>query len=364
MVNLSVDYAACVLTASKASGCDRCAAICPTDAIIIRDHALSYVPAECIRCGACQGVCPTESFTIDGFSYENFVSDIVSGDDTLISCKKNLPCLAALGSEYLIALSLEKKEALILDTGHCEGCAIAPSVMTHIETSIDEANAFLAAFRLPFGIIRENVGFEAEKTPSQKNLSRRELFARFTVKEAIKTKMQFDRTVEAELKPVQTIAESDYSRARVREKTIPFRRAFFISATRGLEAADGTVLEAAQFSFITDKRIEKERCTNCALCYHACPTGALVGDRIKGKIAFDFLHCVACNACHDACGEGCLHKEEQFGAAMFTRPERKKLATFFMRQCYDCGMPYIHDGYDVCPRCRSMDEEARELVGF
>jgi len=361
---LSIDYAACVLTASKASGCDRCEAICPTDAIMLRDHSLTYAPSECIRCSACQGVCPTESFTIEGFSHENFVTDLVADSESLVSCKKNLPCLAALNSEYLIALALEKKTDIRLDTGHCGGCDIAPSVMAHIEASMNEANNFLGAFGSVFRIIPETVGFEAEEKPSDKSLSRRELFSRFTVKEAIKAKLKFDKTVEEEMKAVHAITDSDYSRARIREKSIPFRRAFFISATRSTEEGDGALAEAAKFSFITDKRIDKEGCTNCALCYHVCPTGALVGDRIKGKIAFDFLHCVACNSCHDVCQEGCLHKEETLTRAMFTRPERKKLATFFMRQCGDCGMPYIHDGYDVCSRCRSMDDEARDLAGF
>lgn len=364
MNTLFLDYASCVLTTNRAAGCTKCADICPTDVITIEAAALSYVPDDCIRCGACQGVCPTESFRIEGFSHENFTTAFLQEEETLLSCKKNLPCLGAINSEYLISLVLEKGTDITLDTGHCEGCELAPSVMSHIEASVAEADRFLERFGVEARPFMEAAAYDGEAIPVQKELSRRDLFSKFSVKEAIKAKMRFDKTVEAKMQERVTIASSDYNRAKIKEKGLPFRRAFFINATRSLEGTEGEILEASDFGFITAKRIDKEACTNCALCYHICPTGALLGERLKGKIDFDFLKCVACNSCHDACAEHCLHKREQFDKGMFTQPKRERLAAFFMRQCFDCGMPYVNDGHEVCPRCREMDDEARELAGF
>lgn len=363
MANISLVFAACILTNNKSAACTKCEAICPADVIAIEEHALTYTPAACIRCGACQGACPTESFKIEGFAHENFVSEFVADESDIISCKKNLPCLAALNSEYLIALALEKGRDLILDTGHCEGCEITDSVMGHINASVETANRFLEAFESIPRIKTEALAYDAEAKKTE-TLSRRQLFSRLNVKDAVKAKLRFDKEVDVAMRERIGIGDGDYNRNRVREKQLPFRRSLFISATRDLGGDPEAVLDAAGFPFITDKVIDKSRCTNCALCYHVCPTGALVGDRIKGKIAFDFLHCVACNSCHDICPEFCLEKETTFTKGMFTQPERKKLATFFMRQCGDCGMPYVNDGHDVCPRCRSMDDEARDLVGF
>ncbi len=365
MANLSLDYAACVLTSNKSAGCTKCETVCPADVIRIEEHVLTYAPADCVRCGACQGVCPTESFRIDGFVHENFVARFVADSSTVISCKTNIPCLAALNSEYLVGLVLEKGRDITLDTGHCEGCELAGSVADHIEESIGEANRFLEVFASPFCIKAEAVDADtAGKNTEEPALSRRELFSKLNVKDAVKAKMRFDKEVDVAMQEFVGVGDSDYSRNRVREKQLPFRRAFFISATRGLTGDAEATLAAGDFGFITDKVIDKSRCTNCALCYHICPTGALVGERMKGKIAFDFLHCVACNSCHDICPDHCLDKETTFTKGMFTQPERKKLATFFMRQCGDCGMPYVNDGSDVCPRCREMDDEARDLVGF
>jgi formate hydrogenlyase subunit 6/NADH:ubiquinone oxidoreductase subunit I len=364
LANLSLDYAACVLTSNKSAGCTKCEAVCPADVIRIEEHTLTYTPAECIRCGACQGVCPTESFKIDGFAHENFVAEFVADESDLISCKKNIPCLAALNAEYLISLALEKGRDIILDTGYCEGCEIAVSVMGHIEDSLEEANRFLEAFRTAHRIKAETVAYDAAVKKGDTGISRRQLFSKLNVKDAVKAKLRFDKEVDVAMRESVGIEKSDYDRNRVREKQLPFRRSLFISATRGLEGGADEQLESKDFSFITDKVIDKTRCTNCALCYHVCPTGALVGERLKGKIAFDFLHCVACNSCHDICPEFCLGKETSFTKGMFTQPERKKLATFFMRQCADCGMPYINDGHDICSRCRAMDDEARDLVGF
>lgn len=365
MATISVDYASCVLTANKAAGCNNCETICPANVIAIEEHQLRYTPNDCIACGACQGVCPTESFTIDGFSHENFAAEFAADTSGVISCKKNLPCLASLNAEYLIALCLEKGSDITLDTGSCSECEIAGSVMGHIEASLHEANLFLERFDSSLRIRSDAVVHaETEGKKEQQTLSRRELFSKLSIKETVKAKLRFDKEVDDAMREYVTINDGDYNRARVREKKIPFRRALFISATRGLDGDVDALLPAADFGFITDKTIDKNLCTNCALCYHACPTGALVGDRLKGKIAFDFLHCVACNSCHDICPEACLDKEDHFNKGMFTHPKRKKLATFFMRQCGDCGMPYINDGHEVCPRCREMDDEARELVGF
>ena len=363
MANIFLDYAACILTSNKAAGCTKCEAICPADVIKIEEHALTYTPAECVRCGACQGVCPTESFRIDGFVHENFVAEFVGDEADLISCKKNVPCLAALNAEYLISLALEKGRDVILDTGHCEGCEIAGTVMGHIEASLEEANRFLVAFESSLRIKAEPRAFDASAKKTE-GISRRQLFSKFNVKDGVKAKLRFDKEVDIAITASVGVDDGDYNRNRLREKQLPFRRTLFISATRGLGGEADTALDAKDFRFITDKVIDKTRCTNCALCYHICPTGALVGERFKGKISFDFLHCVACNSCHDICPEFCLDKEPIFTKGMFTKPERKKLATFFMRQCGDCGMPFVNDGNDFCPRCRAMDDEARDLVGF
>lgn len=361
---ITLDYASCVLTTNRSAGCTRCADICPAEVITISEEGLSYRPADCIACGACQGVCPTESFRIEGFSHENFTTAFVQSDDPLLSCKKNVPCLAALNGEYLISLALEKRSDIILDTGHCEGCELSFHVMGHIETSVNEANHFLESFGIESRAVLEATRYEGESEKNTKELSRRDLLSKFSVKEAYRAKLQFDKRVEASMEEVVTAGSGDYSRAKVKEKQLPFRRALFVEATRRLEGDPEAVLEASTMPFITAKSIDKKSCTNCGICYHICPTGALLGEKFGGKIAFDFLKCVACNSCHDSCTEHCLHKRDEFTKGMFTEPKRERLATFFMRQCPDCGMPFVNDGNDVCPRCRSLDDEARELAGF
>ena len=361
MAQLHLDYARCVLTTNRQAECRACADICPTDAIRLDETGLAYAPGLCIGCTGCLGACPTEAFRLGEFSTEAFVSGFVQSETNRISCKGDaIPCLAALAPEYLIGMALEKGGDIVLDTAVCESCDIAEKLLPQITSAMGTANYFLEQTGLDFRIVSGN--FEEEERP-KKELSRRELFNRVNLKDGLRAKRAFDAKVGEGDDTYTTLADADLKGGQLRHKHLPFRRSFFINAIRDLPE-DCLDFEASKLPFISAKRIDKNDCTNCARCYHVCPTGALHGEQMKGVIFFDFLHCVACGSCEAACEPVCLHREENLAAAHFKEPARERLATFFMRQCGDCGMPYINDGEPFCPRCREMDDEARELVGF
>lgn len=53
------DITACIL-------CNKCARICPTDAIDVRrsEHVWSINPYRCVQCESCVHVCPTHALTM------------------------------------------------------------------------------------------------------------------------------------------------------------------------------------------------------------------------------------------------------------------------------------------------------------
>lgn len=365
MKKIKINFASCVLTSNSLSSCTKCQDICPKDVIKIDEEGLKLTPHLCIECAACFGVCPTESFDFENFSIKDFCFGFLDDKESLISCKKNIPCLSALNSEYLISFALEKKENIFVDIGHCESCEIKEKVFAHIEKSVKEANNFLKWFGIEHQVMDKKVSFTQEEKKTEKNLSRRELFSRVNLKDIVKTKLIFDEKVNEDEFKTYTVNDAKFDKELIKQKKRPFKREFFINATRNLPDFNPqkTEIEKSAFGFISSKKISKE-CTNCAVCYQVCPSGALNGDRAKGKIEFDFLYCLSCASCYDACPLKCISNEESLKKEDFTSPKRKSLASFFMRNCHECGVLYVNNGSSLCPRCQEMDNEARELVGF
>ncbi len=65
---LKLEASKCVRYYSKLSSCNRCEAICPTEAIKSQEGGVAIVQDGCIECGGCVGVCPTEALSLSSLS--------------------------------------------------------------------------------------------------------------------------------------------------------------------------------------------------------------------------------------------------------------------------------------------------------
>jgi len=144
MAGLRLDPVKCVRSLAKFSECTHCVDICPVEIISIENNLPAFNMSSCVGCGGCVSVCPTEAFALDDFNQTNFFFEFAQSEETLISCKKNVPCIAALSVEHLTSLAILKDE-LICDIGHCETCEIASTLTPKIDANIEEANFVLAA---------------------------------------------------------------------------------------------------------------------------------------------------------------------------------------------------------------------------
>lgn len=109
MINLSAG--SCVRSLSVESKCNSCELICPTDAIaFVESNKLPAINHSlCVGCGACDAVCPNEALSLDDFKSHEFFFDFLEDKDNLISCRKNVPCIAAINVENLISIAVLKK---------------------------------------------------------------------------------------------------------------------------------------------------------------------------------------------------------------------------------------------------------------
>ena len=55
--------------------------------------------------------------------------------------------------------------------------------------------------------------------------------------------------------------------------------------------------------------LDRERCTNCLLCWIFCPESAIY--RTEDKIEIDYEYCKGCGVCANECARGAIKMEEE-----------------------------------------------------
>lgn len=356
MRNLQIDLGNCVKVYSKHSSCTKCQDICPVSAISYNEN-IPEVNDACVDCGGCIGTCPTEAISLKNFDTLEFIFTHIESDESLISCKKNIPCLATLSIENLISLALLSNKT-VLDTGHCLNCEIANPLAQEIQNNIHQANMFLENIESPKRIVAEDIHYEEVITKEEPN--RRDFLKKFSLKGAVKSKIEFEQILEKEEKRGITLEDS----ANMRQKNIPNKRKLFFMALKRVDKPEQyNTIEHNNISFTSQKEIHNN-CDNCSMCYRICPTGALQSDKRNTKIEFDALMCVKCSLCHDVCETDAI-KLRTYNTKEIFEPKIEELINFKVVRCEECANYFTYFGGEkTCPRCKIEEEEAKSLWGI
>jgi len=354
---LNFDIYSCVRVYYRYADCNRCVNVCPTQAVNIENDKVKVNVENCVECGACVGNCPSESFRLNGFDLVDFYVKFTDSDKKFISCKVDLPCLSALDENYLVSICIDKNSDLILDIGHCGQCQIGKQ-LDIIKHNAEKANYILEQAGLDYRVKLENIKFEKEEKQENKRRSFLKMFAKQTAALAFwavedKLEQIVENTEEEEEKPYKNI---------VSEKVIPEKRKILYTALSKIDPTD-KYFEVEKIEFSSDKWIDNSKCTNCSICYNVCPTGALTPDDSKLKVLFSPTLCIKCRICHDICPEKCIHLEEKLYLEDFISGKYKVLAQHIMIPCSECLVPFSYKGdTTVCPRCRQLEDELRDLL--
>ena len=360
---LTLDASKCVRTTNKFSQCHACVEACPVETIRIDEQIPTFVPNDCVGCGGCIAACPDAAYKLDDFSTINYIFSVLEQKRDVLSCKESIPCLAALSVEELLSLALLHPEALTLDRAYCAECDIAKTNEPLIAQRVEEANFILEAIESDKHLKFEDV----QLTPEQKEHDRRAFLSKLNVKEAIKAKQKFENEVEAgsEEATSSEVSVEDIQKIR-NDKDVPDRRKLLMMALKKTNKPNiFHKLDINDISFISQKILDEEACTNCQMCYRICPTGALSSDKFNASIFFDAISCIKCASCHDVCEPDALTLRSVFDLAELFEPKRETLAKFTVKRCDECGLPFVYRGGEVmCQRCRIEEEEAMSLWGI
>ena len=355
----------CVRSLSRESECNKCEIICPTDAIVVGSNPLPSINfSACVGCGACDAVCPNEALSLDEFSPTEFFFDFVESDENLISCKKNVPCIAALNIENIISMAVLKKD-IVFDMGHCDDCAIAHKCKPQIQNNYEEAMYILEAMENDAIIKLEDVKYESEDS-SDSVKSKRELLQSISLKGVAKTKHAFEQEIQKATDELVEHTLENKDIALLRKKRITDRRKLFFTAIKRVEKPSVFhVVDATELSFTSMKLLDTDSCTACQMCYRVCPSGALTSDVKNSKIDFDPFLCIKCHICHDVCESDSITLSPSYEIKEFFEPTVQNLINFNVRRCDECNMIFSNNSDDtLCYRCKAEEEEARELWGL
>jgi len=362
---LTLDIASCVRTTNKFSKCSACVTACPVETIIITQQLPSFVPNDCVGCGGCLAACPSDAYSLDDFNALNFIFSYLESIKNDISCKEDaIPCLAALSVEEIVSMSLLSSKEILFNKSHCSECNIAKVNFRIIESRVEETNFLLEAMQVDKVVKFETL--EKEENSNDTESNRREFLSKISVKETLGVKQKLENKVDSLDEELKEHFATSEDIQKIKNKSIPDRRKLLkMAMKRAGVPEDFHIIEADDISFISQKNLDEESCTNCQMCYRICPTGALSSDNYGGFINFDAFSCIKCASCHDVCEPNSLTLKPTFALKELFEPKSETLVKFSVKRCDECGMPFVYRGGEVmCTRCRIEEEEAHELWGI
>ena len=361
---LSLDISKCVHTSNKSAACDSCVTACPVDTIKIQDNIVSFTPSECVGCGGCGAACPTAAYSLDDFKPINYIFKFLETDKQILTCKSELPCIAAISTDELLSMSLFSKEEITLDIGPCAECEIAKTNLEIIKHRAEEVNFLLEAMMQQKRLHVEELSHMHED--EKEVISRRELITKDSIKRVSQIKQQFQNRVDEGDDEIKSHSVTTADIVKIKEKKVPDRRSLLLMALKRAEVPEEFhIISVDDISFTSQKNLDASTCTNCQMCYRICPTGALSSDTKGSFIAFNPLACVKCASCHDVCEPNSLTLKPTFNLKNFFEPKGEELIKFNIKRCDECNTPFAYKGGEVlCDRCKIEEEEARELWGI
>ena len=337
------DYFSCLRSDYAKNECSICIDLCPEDAMVFDRNRLTLDTQRCTGCAACVGGCPTEALVSELFDPNRFAIEFPGRSGNMISCKENVPCLGALSVEHLITIAIRSESEIVCDLSHCKECPVNSNALVQksIEKAIEEAQGFLDAAG-----IKKRISAVTEVSQSETDIGRRGLFKKLA-------------GIASEIGEEQTLSEI----ASRGDERVPLKRILLKNSLKKVsEDFEGTALSGSSFSFVADKKIDADTCTNCQECAMFCPTGALSLLQDNSGIIFQSGKCIACGICDDICQPGSIGTVPGIDLVDFAFDRMQLLVKHKLEICEECKVAFPYRGGSMlCDRCRDFKENFSDM---
>ena len=345
MEHLAFDAGLCTRQLSPRSKCQKCADICPVDAISIERSSTPGFMADmnldedaCIECGLCTLACPTSAFswqnpTLMQLRNKSAKACEASEGKVYLTCDKtgikefsstviSVPCLGMIPWEFWLSLQsdYEGKFAIYLPDDLCEHCEVtsgeeqifeqvgqaeeSSGIAIELQNSKRELEFFKRAQSEGYDAGRR--GFFTEIKAASKMVGNIALETAIGAPEKIKPRSTQDRynsqrEYEKELK-AQESEHAEYVPLGATAILTPRRKILLETLKRHPELAN--------FVPVVLPSVNKN-CTDCKACAYLCPSEAItIGSE---GIQMSPKFCTGCILCQEICWPKAIEFEERNG---------------------------------------------------
>jgi len=298
----------CLKSIHRASACELCRDVCPTEAINFSATSLRFDPLKCTQCAACVAICPTDVFATEDLSDEMLMNLIEEKRENLreiiFSCQQIqnpasnaivITCLARLDRSLLLSCCITPyTSSLQLVHGDCDTChfpcikGIFADTLAYVQRVLDafKSNVCVSLVNLKDTSIKKHETIDG--MTRQGHLKRR-LFLNLFGKKA--SNNQTPIVVSKIPKVLQENCEADHLFKKNNR---------LVSALKSLQQE--FLLRDASATIGKKPIIDIAKCKECSICTKVCPTGALHMDAEEYfLIACSPQLCIECYLCADVC---------------------------------------------------------------
>jgi ferredoxin len=286
----------CLRRRLRGFGCTLCIDNCAANAVTLSQADGSgevHIENEkCTGCGRCTAVCPAEAIVFPDFDLYHALEESDTFEETVFTCHRQkqafpnefyLPCVGALSIEALLYIGLKGSGPVYFNLISCPGCSQYQAV--------EKFSALLAHAQK---IITDDFGsklIELTETSQLTGISskdRRSFLFDMGSNVVSLVKNQYKPSIPQETPP------------QPKGRRIPQKTALLEKAILAKDSIVATQLLAQCIPRIS----LTESCTLCPRCTGMCPTGAIKLERQhdkSNKITFVATKCTGCGLCAAFC---------------------------------------------------------------
>lgn len=347
--------AACIALRFDESGCSSCRNACPVECIDI-GAGVFRIGNQCLGCGRCAAACPTGALVVKGFALPDALPAVTP---LRIECQKidrhvagtalRVPCLGGLAPADWLELveNAGTQPVLVIDRGWCHQCnAGAKCVERHpaaaaLETAAQWLEAAgvpathlprLSREPLPASRMPRHIPDAAPIAPARR---------RFLLRLGNEARRAVGIDDAQKLPQPHALRRTDRMPLPARSRLLTLLLRVAMRAGHSVPAAPFHIVE-----------IEPE-CANHMVCAGICPTAALrrYEEPERTGIEFDALRCIGCGRCVTACPEHALRLRRADTPPLSETPQR--LTSHALRICRACLRVFATSSLNaLCPSCR------------
>jgi len=313
---------------SVSIACERCAQICPANAIKINTETFPILDeSSCTACTACVSVCPADAIRYDKIGYEsvrpvalltearNMMAEGQTDINAACSAVSNpqnglrITCHAAWDPMLLACMAAEGLRTLHLEgLQQCDSCPMRHGAEIIQKTEKDYAT-LNSALGVQLEIVKEGktVGGEKNAPQSEPEPERRVFFRNLIPSITKGAAVAAAQVGHAASQAIQQERQGDGENAPT-SSPLPIRLRLFLRALPRLQANFTPI--PAMPSLPLGAIQADASCTACNTCVEQCPTQALSIREFGSNAILEFQPdtCIGCEHCIAVCPEHALEQ--------------------------------------------------------